>query len=64
MSSNKEAPAAYQPKQYFALLVRRAIDSEAWPLILTDKARALAYPARVSDVYAVTLHEERPTLKT
>lgn len=43
-----------QRTEYYAFLIKRARDSEAWPTIFSDRKRAEEYPDRVSPVVPVS----------
>lgn len=48
-------------KQFYVFLVRRPIDTQAWPCIpFDDQQRAIDYPNRCSPVIPVMLQEHAP----
>ncbi len=49
-----------QGTPHYTFLVRRPVDSQAWPLIFTDAERAAKSPHRVSDITIVHLKEKGP----
>jgi hypothetical protein len=48
--------------KFYAFLWRRQCDSQAWPLIFTDKEAAANHRERVSPVVEVELEETMPVL--